>query len=96
MKTLSTSMGVDPVCVRYQYVDKAYRFIDAFMKTQLEIRRKEIRQEINETGVSDTSRSDVFSRLVLANESAMEKFPLDAQELVRILSSSFMAIAYEV
>ena len=59
------------------------------MRTQLEIRRKEIRQEINETGVSDTSRSDVFSRLVLANESDTEKLPLDAQELVRIFPNSF-------
>ena len=53
------------------------------MQTQLDIRRKEIRQEINELGAGESSHSDVFSRLVLANESDTEKLPLDGQELVR-------------
>ena len=51
------------------------------MKSQLELRKKEIRQEINETG-STVDRNDVFSKLVLANENIAEKLPLDAEELV--------------
>ena len=84
-------------CSRYQYVDKAYKTLDAFMKRQLESRRKEIRQEINETGVGESGRSDVFSRLVLANECDTEKLPLDSQELVRWISfGNLRARAYRV
>ena len=75
--------ATDLVTTRYQHVDKAYRVLESFMQTQLSIRRKEIREEINELGAGESRRSDVFSRLVLANESDMEKLPLDAQELVR-------------
>lgn len=52
------------------------------MHTQVARRKSEIRQEIIDNGSSDSSRSDVFSRLVLANESEAEKLPLDDQELV--------------
>ena len=59
------------------------------MQSQLDIRRKEIRQEINELGAGESSRSDVFSRLVLANESDTEKLPLDGQELVSHIKRYF-------
>lgn len=86
-KTLTLS------CFRLQHIDKAFRFIGAFMNTHLEIRKKEIRQEISETGVSESSRHDVFSRLVLANEFDTEKHPLDAEELVRTSYSQLQIVA---
>ena len=73
----------DLVTTRYQHDDKPYRVLESFKQTQHSIRRKENREEINELGAGESRRSDVFSRLVLANESDMEKLPLDAQELVR-------------
>ena len=58
------------------------------MRQQVALRRAEIRQELAECAATgrdkaDVGRSDVFSRLVLANESETEKLPLDDQELVR-------------
>lgn len=52
------------------------------MKNQVRLRKAEIRKELVENGGEDIQRSDVFSRLVLANESETEKLPLDDQELV--------------
>ena len=52
------------------------------MHSQVALRKEAIRQEINENGVLESRRSDVFSRLVLANESETEKLPLDDEELV--------------
>ena len=59
------------------------------MRQQVSQRRSEIRQEISEKAATgedrgDIGRNDVFSRLVLANESETEKLPLDDEELVRI------------
>lgn len=53
------------------------------MHSQVALRKEEIRQEINENGTLEIRRNDVFSRLVLANESETEKLPLDDEELVR-------------
>ena len=53
------------------------------MKEQVKLRKADIRKELVENGGGDIERSDVFSRLVLANESEAEKLPLDEQELVR-------------
>ena len=53
------------------------------MKEQVKLRKADIRKELVENGGGDIQRSDVFSRLVLANESEAEKLPLDEQELVR-------------
>jgi hypothetical protein len=77
---------------RFQYSNRAYDTLDAFMRQQVKQRKAEIRQELAEcaetgTDKSDIGRSDVFSRLVLANESETEKLPLDDQELVCCLSS---------
>lgn len=52
------------------------------MKNQVRQRKAEIRKELTENGGDDFRRNDVFSRLVLANESETEKLPLDDQELV--------------
>ena len=52
------------------------------MKEQVKLRKADIRKELIENGGGDIQRSDVFSRLVLANESETEKLPLDEQELV--------------
>ena len=68
---------------RYRYVESAYQTLDAFMKEQVKLRKADIRKELVENGGGDIERSDVFSRLVLANESEAEKLPLDEQELVR-------------
>ncbi|KAI5123187.1 hypothetical protein M0805_003954 [Coniferiporia weirii] len=67
---------------KYRYIDTAYQTLDAFMSTQVGRRKAEIRQEITESGSAESGRSDVFSRLVLANESEAEKLPLDDQELI--------------
>lgn len=50
------------------------------MREQVALRKAEIRQELSEG--REMERSDVFSRLVLANESETEKLPVDDQELV--------------
>ncbi|KAL5531294.1 hypothetical protein ACEPAG_4171 [Sanghuangporus baumii] len=67
---------------KYQRVETASRTLDAFMHSQVALRKEEIRQEINENGTLDIGRNDVFSRLVLANESETEKLPLDDEELI--------------
>ena len=51
------------------------------MKSQVAARKAEIRKDLAE-GNTDIERDDVFSRLVLANESMSEKLSLDDEELV--------------
>ncbi|EJD08594.1 cytochrome P450 [Fomitiporia mediterranea MF3/22] len=67
---------------KYQYVESANRTLGAFMKNQVALRKQEIRQDIVDNGKLESERSDVFSRLVLANESEAEKLPLDEEELI--------------
>ena len=52
------------------------------MRQHVARRKAEIRQELIDDDNHETTRNDVFSRLVLANESETEKLPLDDQELV--------------
>ena len=70
-----------------QYAKKAHDALDAFMRHQVAVRKAEIRSEIAENGSEEISRNDVFSRLVLANESEAEKLPLDDQEMVVLCPS---------
>lgn len=58
------------------------------MRHQVAVRKAEIRREIVENGSEEISRDDVFSRLVLANESEAEKLPLDDQEMVSFKSDT--------
>ncbi len=64
------------------------------MRHQVAVRKTEIRREIAENGSEEISRDDVFSRLVLANESEAEKLPLDDQEMVSLLAQSDMIANY--
>lgn len=59
----------------------AYKTLEVFMHKQVAVRKAEIRKELSE-GIADAGRGDVFSRLVLANESEAQKLPLDDDELV--------------
>lgn len=60
------------------------------MREQIALRRAAIRQEVAETGSFDaTGHDDIFSRLVLANESESEKTRLDDNEIVSIFTPSF-------
>lgn len=52
------------------------------MHEQVAARKAYIRKELSE-GNTDVGKEDVFSRLVLANESESEKLPLDVDELVK-------------
>jgi len=61
----------------------AHDTLDKFMRHHVASRKDEIRREIVENGMDNINRKDVFSRLVLANESETEKLPLDDGELVR-------------
>ncbi|KAH8110759.1 cytochrome P450 [Phellopilus nigrolimitatus] len=67
---------------KFRYIETAYQTLDAFIRTQVAQRKAEIRQELTDNGRTEIERSDVFSRLVLANESETEKLPLDDQELI--------------
>ncbi|EJD08595.1 cytochrome P450 [Fomitiporia mediterranea MF3/22] len=67
---------------KIQYIESAHRTLGTFMKNQVALRKQEIRQEMAENGRLESERSDVFSRLVLANESEAEKLPLDEEELI--------------
>ncbi|TDL22841.1 cytochrome P450 [Rickenella mellea] len=67
---------------KFQRIETAYRTLNEFMHSQVETRKAEIRQEIEMGEDGEGGRSDVFSRLVRANEVSTEKLPLDNQELI--------------
>lgn len=67
---------------KVKYAKQAHKTLDTFMRHQVAVRKTEIRREIAENGSEEISRDDVFSRLVLANESEAEKLPLDDQEMI--------------
>lgn len=62
--------------------------LEQFMFAQVALRRAEVRQElaggnmVGPDGEKEVMKDDVFSRLVLANESEQEKLPMDDEELV--------------
>ena len=66
---------------RVREVNMACDTLGVFMKSQVAARKAEIRKDLAE-GNTDIERDDVFSRLVLANESMSEKLSLDDEELV--------------
>lgn len=67
---------------RIREINTAYKTLEVFMHEQVAARKAYIRKELSE-GNTDVGKEDVFSRLVLANESESEKLPLDVDELVR-------------
>lgn len=55
------------------------------MREQVRIRRAEIRQDTERS----KDRRDILSQLIYANEFDNEKYPLDDDELVRVMISIF-------
>ena len=65
-------------------MEESFNTLDRFMRTQIALRKREIRENLDLGDSLRSDRRDVFSLLMKANENVGEKYPLDDNELVRI------------
>ena len=80
--------------IRLRTIGKAFRDVDAYLKRQIEERRRETKAILeNSSGVGQFAE-DVFSRLVLANE--QNQVGMTDLELVRHLSQLQLCIEVSI
>ena len=72
--------------LRFTEIEESFDILDGFLREQIALRKKEIREEVALGRNFDGGRKDVFSVLVRANEDINEKYPLDDNELVGCLA----------
>ena len=78
-------MTIDAVVTTsFTDMEESIATLDKFLRTQITMRKKEIRGDLKLGRNFDGGRRDVFSFLVRANEDVEEKYPLDDNELVRM------------
>jgi cytochrome P450 len=70
--------------IRFRTIGKAFRDMEAYLKRQIEERRRETKAILENSSDLDQFAKDVFSRLVLANEQNQEG--MNDLELVRHLN----------
>ena len=63
-------------------MEESFATLDNFLRKQIALRKKEIKEDLSLGKNFDGGRRDVFSFLVRANEDVEEKYPLDDDELV--------------
>ena len=67
----------------FRDMEESFATLDKFFRSQIALRKKEIKENLSLGRNFDSGRKDVFSFLVRANEDVEEKYPLDDKELVR-------------